>query len=269
MLQAISYRLAMPILVMLVSTARFAAADPTDYGCDRPIHVAYYEFGALFHGDLGIDPDLIHELAKRTGCIFEESVKPRVQIWEELEAGTLDMTNSGVRTEARRKFVYFVPYLGWKNVVVTTPELAAEVHSFDDIIAHPEWRIGVVKGYVHGPFYDFRLKLATIAGSVSLYPDQSAIYQALRSGEVQVIISPAVNFNFYLRTPTDQQSFVMLDLSPAPPIPHNLIFATARFSASEINAWTRLFEEMRLDGTLERIYQAHLPTEMAKAILHY
>jgi polar amino acid transport system substrate-binding protein len=268
MLQMILRRLAIASAV-LIWTTRLVTADPADYGCDRPIHLAYYEFGVLYHAGVGIDSDVVEELAKRTGCVFQAETKPRADIWKELEAGTLDMTNSGIRTEARRRFAYFIPYLGWKNAVVATAAIASATQSFDDIVNNPEWHIGVVKGYAHGPYFDFRLEVAAAHGGVVEYPDQDSIYRALRSGEVQVAISPAVNYDFYLPTAEDRQNFVMLADTPAPANPHSMIFATARFTTSQINSWTRLFETMRLDGTLIRIYRAHLPARVATAILNY
>ncbi len=57
-------RLAMFVLAPLVAHAE----TPADYGCDRPVTLAYYEFGPLYHSGAGIDPDVVDELAKRTGC---------------------------------------------------------------------------------------------------------------------------------------------------------------------------------------------------------
>lgn len=259
------------LISLLCGSASTSAATegPALYGCDRPIHLAYYEFGALFHAGVGIDPDVIEELSRRTGCVFDTEIKPRGQIWQELEAGTVDMTNSGIRTEARRKFAYFIPYLGWKNVVVTELSIAAMTSSFDEVLANPDWRIGVVKGYVHGPYYDFRLRIAAAEGRVIPYPDQDSIYQALKTGEVQVIISPAINYTFYLPTPEEQQKFVLVAYAPTPILRPSMVFSVKRFTNPQIDAWNRVFEQMRLDGTLERIYRKWLPANVAAAILHY
>lgn len=257
------------LVLALAGSSAAQALSPADYGCDRPINFAYYEFGALFHAGVGIDVDVIAELERRTGCVFETRVMPRAQIWKDLEAGLLDGTNSGIRTEARRNFAYFIPYLGWKNTLVTRLDVAASMPSIDDIIADKTVKIGVVKGYVHGPFYDFRLKIADGEKRVIRYLDQAAIYRALQADEVQAIISPTINYSFYLPRPEDQARFVMLDASPTPPIPHNLTFSTKRFNNAQINIWARLFEALRLDGTLLHIYQAHLPPGVASAILHY
>jgi polar amino acid transport system substrate-binding protein len=244
-----------------------AAQQPAAYGCDRPIHLAYAEFGLLYHAGIGIDPDLIEELGQRTGCRFETEVKPRDQTYQGLEAGTVDMTNSGIRTEARREFAYFIPYLGWKNAVVTTPGIAAIAKSFDAIVTHADWRIGVVRGYVNGPYYDFRLRIAAAEGRVISYPDQEAVYGALKRGEVQAIVSSALNYDFFMASPADRGTFVLEAFDSAPVLQYNMIFSVKRFTVAQIDAWCRLFEQMRLDGTLARIYRKWLSAEDTEDIL--
>lgn len=252
---------------MLLAGTPAAAQSAADYGCDRPVRLAFYEFGALYHDGAGIDRDVVEEVARRTGCQFVTDVEPRSQIWKELQAGTLDMTPSGLRNDARRQFVYFVPYLGLKNAVVAERAIADQITSFDDVVAHPEWRIGVVQAYLYGPYFDFRLNLAR--KQTQVYPDQDAIYRALQEGEVNVIISPAFNYEFYFRTPEQRQRFAMADVSPAPPIPQNMIFSQKRFTAGQLGAWSRLFEQMYLDGTIMRICEDHVSAQMARALLTY
>jgi polar amino acid transport system substrate-binding protein len=244
------------------------AETPADYGCDdRPITLAYYEFGPLYHDGVGIDRDVVEELAKRSGCRFETSLRPRAEIWQQLQAGTLDMTTSGLRTEARNQFAHFVPYLGLKNVLITAQAQAAEIQSFDDVVGDTHLKIGVVKGFILGAYFDFRLKNA--GSRVIGYPDQNAIYDALRRDEVQAIVSPAFNYEYFFKAPEERAAFVMIDVSPAPPVAQNMIFSRHRFSDAEINAWTRLLEQMRLDGTLERICRAQVSPEMTRVLLNY
>jgi polar amino acid transport system substrate-binding protein len=258
------------LVLAFVALVRIAAQaeTPGDYGCDdRPITLAYYEFGPLYHDGVGIDRDVVEELAKRSGCRFETSLRPRAEIWQALQAGTLDMTTSGLRTEARNQFAYFVPYLGLKNVVIAAQARAGEIKTFDDVVGDTHFKIGVVKGFIHGAYFDFRLKNA--GSRVIGYPDQNAIYDALRRGEVQGIVSPAFNYEYFFKTPEDRAAFVMIDVSPAPPVAQNMIFSRRRFSDAEINAWTRLLEQMRLDGTLERICRSQVSPEMTRVLLNY
>ncbi len=74
-------------------------------------------------------------------------------------------------------------------------------------------------------------------------------------------------FNF--SNSIQKATFTTIDVSPAPPVPQNMIFSRQRFAPSEINAWGRLFEEMRLDGTLERIFRSRVSDAMVPALLNY
>jgi ABC-type amino acid transport substrate-binding protein len=192
---------------------------------------------------------------------------PRAQIWQDLQAGALDMTTSGLRTEARNQFAHFVPYLGLKNVAIAERALAGTIQSFDDIVENARFKIGVVKGYIYGAYFDFRLKNA--GARVIPYPDQNAIYDALRKGEVQAIVSPAFNFEYFFKSAEDRAAFAMIDVSPAPPVSQNMVFSRRRFNDVEINAWTRVLEQMRMDGTLERICRGQVSPEMTRVLLSY
>lgn len=100
---------------------------------DRPISFARCEFGLLYSdGYGGIDDDVQQELARRSGCMFETSLRPRERIWVELERGTLDMAGSGLQTPARNKFAYFAHYAVEDNHVLIGPQLPAGIKSMDD-----------------------------------------------------------------------------------------------------------------------------------------
>ncbi len=177
------------------------------------------------------------------------------------------MTTSGLRTEARNQFAYFVPYLGLKNVVIADRGDRRR----DPVLrrrrrrpAHQDRRRQGVR-----PRRLFRLPPEERRPAGDRYPDQNAIYDALRKGEVQGIVSPAFNYEYFFKTPEERAAFVAIDVSPAPPVSQNMVFNRRRFSDAEINAWTRVFEAMRLDGTLERICRAQVSPEMTRLLLSY
>ena len=43
----------------------------------RPIRLAHYEMGSLYSNGVGIDEDIAKEMARRSHCQFEYSVRPR------------------------------------------------------------------------------------------------------------------------------------------------------------------------------------------------
>lgn len=246
-----------------------AAEDLPALGCDRPIHIAFYEFGSLYHQGIGVDPDVISEIARRTGCKFEIQALPRDQIWQQLQRGELDMATSGVMTEARHRFAYFIPYMGLTNALIAKAGLAPAIHSFDDIVTHAEWRLGIVSGYAYGPYFDYRLRNIANRSRVIAYADEQAMYRALQGGDIQMLLSPSVSYPFYLPLADQERLFVQVDISPAPPTPYALVFSRNRFAVPMINAWTRILEQMRLDGTLKQIYLRRFPPDLAQNILRY
>jgi polar amino acid transport system substrate-binding protein len=244
--------------VALVTPSELAmAADPVEFGCEQPVRLAIYEFGPLYHDGRGSDMDIVAELAQRSGCLFETQLLPRAQIMADLQSGEIDVSTAGIATVPRRAFSYFIPYLGLKAAIVARADVAAAITDFDDLIAHPEWRIGVVKGIVNGAYFDYRLRTATSMAQMVLYPDQAALYRGLTNGEVQAIVSPSINYAFYLPTPE------------AEPTAYSMLFSHKSFSPKQIDAWTRLFEAMRLDGTLATIYQRHLPAPLAQGMMDF
>ncbi|TXH36753.1 MAG: transporter substrate-binding domain-containing protein [Rhodospirillaceae bacterium] len=261
------------LLALLLASATRSAAEPVslreELGCTRPIRVAFYEFGTLYHEEHGIDVDIIQEIARRTGCVFKKSILTTVEIWPKIENGDLGITTSGIRTLARAKVAMFAPYLAFENMVVMRASLAEDIHDFSDIISHPDWRLGIVQGFQHGAYYDFRLKAIKDRSRIITYPAQQSLFNGLLHGQVQLILSPEINFDFYLPDKSALTDFTMLDLSPAPPIPHALVLSRKDFTPAMANAWLRLIEEMRLDGTLRTIYRNRLPQPMSDRLLEF
>jgi polar amino acid transport system substrate-binding protein len=86
------------LVLSVIMTSLPAVAWATGVPCG-PFHVAYYEYGAFYFQNaagayVGIDPDVLDELSRRTGCRFEGFLDSRVRTWQSMANGTLDMTVS-------------------------------------------------------------------------------------------------------------------------------------------------------------------------------
>ncbi|HVI87078.1 MAG TPA: ABC transporter substrate-binding protein [Dongiaceae bacterium] len=264
------FRLVTALITGLLIISPAAAADtPSAFGCDLPIRIAFAESGALYHQGVGIDQDVITEIAARTGCKFDPVALPREQIWRQFNLGALDMTTGARKTAERAKIAYFVPYIGLKTVIVSGTGVATQIRSFDDVLAHADWRIGIVSGFFYGAYYEYRLHGLREHYRIIVYPDQQKLYNGLQHNDIQVILSQSLNYAFYLPLDRDQQNFVMFDASPSPPAPYHLVFRRDRFTPTTIDAWTRVIEQMRLDGTLEKIYRRRVSADMARFLLNF
>ena len=244
-----------------------------DYGCDRPLHVGVIEFGSMFHADEegnsdGVDIDIIGELKKRTGCTFEITRTTRAQLWSQIEAGKIDLATNSISTPDRAKLARFVTYFGFKNMLVMPSDQVGNTFSLPALVSKPDWRLGLVRGFRYGNYYDYNLKLLSGEDRITLYQTQEELFDGLRHGEVAAILAPSIHYFFYLDA-DERQRFSLINASPAPPTPSGLAFSRAKFNAAQINNWLRVLEAMRLDRTLHRFITRHVSTAAARTMIEY
>ncbi|MCG8911387.1 transporter substrate-binding domain-containing protein [Pseudomonas sp. DP-17] len=254
-------------LVLAPAAWLCAAAMAEDrYGCEQPITVAYTRNVVFFHDDVGIDPDLIAELGKRTGCQFETSIRARDEIWSQLQSGGLQMGTSGVATPQRRTYTYLLPYLYLRNKLIVRDDLG-ETDSLEAFHDMPGARIGVIAGYRHGAFIDGMLRILRAEGRVVEYTDDATRFSALLNGDVEGVIGHEMNLEGAVSDRRQRQRFHVVDVTPGPATPHNLMLSRKRFTPAQSAEWLRLMETLWLDGTLARIMRKNAPPPVAEGLL--
>ncbi|MDU4249490.1 MULTISPECIES: substrate-binding periplasmic protein [Pseudomonas] len=254
-------------LVLAPAAWLCAAAMAEDrYGCEQPITVAYTRNVVFFHDDVGIDPDLIAELGKRTGCQFETSIRARDEIWSQLQSGGLQMGTSGVATPQRRTYTYLLPYLYLRNKLIVRDDLG-ETDSLEAFHDMPGARIGVIAGYRHGAFIDGMLRILRAEGRVVEYTDDATRFSALLNGDVEGVIGHEMNLEGAVSDRRQRQRFHVVDVIPGPATPHNLMLSRKRFTPAQSAEWLRLMETLWLDGTLARIMRKNAPPPVAEGLL--
>lgn len=237
------------------------------YGCEVPIRVAYTRNLVFFHDDGGgIDADLIAELARRSGCRFEASVRPRDETWRMLESGDLEMGTSGVATPQRRAFTYLLPYVYLRNKLIVPAELG-NLQSLEDFHDMPGARVGVIAGYRHGPYIDAMLRILRGEGRVVEFHDDTARFTALLNGGVEGVIGHELNLEGALINRLERERFRVVDVMSGPATPHHLMLSRKRFTAAQSAEWMRLMEALWLDGSLARIMQRNTSPAMATELL--
>lgn len=238
---------------------------------DRPISVAFYEFGALYRatGEVaegfsgtGIDVDLLRELKRRSGCRFDGMVMTRARIWSELEAGRLDMTPSGIATPERERLYAFAPYILLKHHVWMLKSHAPVPGGLAGFQADARLRWGAVRGYRHTPAYDAALDQARSQGRVVEATDDAQLLRLLAEGSVDAVIGHSVVLRRYAADHPRKPQLQALDWAPqASVVPEGLVLSKARFSEAEIAWWRALVQELLRDGTMARIVRRHVPDD--------
>ncbi|WP_410497633.1 substrate-binding periplasmic protein [Chitinibacter sp. S2-10] len=245
-----------PLALLLASPLSYALPR-----CPEKIDLAYYEFGLLFHDGKGIDKSIVDELARRSHCTFQTSVRPRAKIWQSIQDGTLMMSVSGIQTPERDQFAYFsVPYVNTKNMVVLSPAIAEKHSTFADFLANPALRFGAVKSFKHGEKQDQILDQLRTLNRVDEAQDSRQLLEWLRDGKIQGAFSEATSYTVYFRELKFKIRPAIRDWAPEDRgVPAGLIFSKRHFNEQDVAEWDLLLQAIRQDGTLARILGAYLP----------
>lgn len=250
-----------------------ALAGPVDCG-DRPITFAYYKYGFFYYeqGDQGkgFDSDLIAELTARTGCTFAAQVMPRARVWADLENGQLDMSAAGVQSPERDRFAWFVPYFFTKNYVLLGAGAARTVHGAADFLGQPALIFGVVRGFKHGAAQDQWLEQLRQTARVEESAGIEVLLEKLKRGRIDGLFAQPPVYQKIMADLEMAGEVVVQDwFADDPGILGNLILAKRRFSAADAARWQALMRRLHEDGTLKRIFAAHMPAAEVDQLLKF
>lgn len=260
------------LAVVGLATGSVWSAPLAEPACG-PYQLAYYEFGSLYYRQndgkyAGIDKDVVEELARRSGCVFETSLDSRVRIWSRLTQGTLDMSTSGVITPEREKIFNFVPYVVSRNYLVTRIELAKRVNSLKAFSADPSLRLAVVKSYKHGTAFDAWIDQLRAQQRVDEYSDAEVVARVFAVGRADAFLSQPITWGPLLEKAGLTDKVRMLDVVPAENFIAGLILANGKVRPEDANRMRKAMRSMINDGTAERIFARHVPVEVAHALLY-
>lgn len=242
------------------------------YGCERPLRLAYFRFGALYDtredgGAFGVDVDLVTEMAKRSGCQFTTTELSRVLIWKSLQNDQTDIGTGGVPTAERETYLQFMPYLVSRNSFVMPAAYVGRVKSLEDFISDDGLMFGVVKSFVHGEPYDAFIAQLRAKGRVLEASDVEQLFRWLQIGRVQgAVAHPIVGYHLIDKFHLAAQLTVLDWAKAYPAVNGGLMFSRKRFSPTQRTNWDALIRDMRRDGTVERIYTKYVDAKTAAAL---
>lgn len=253
------------VAALLGSAVAQAACGPYD--------VAMYKIGSLYYLDertntyVGIDKDVVEEVASRTGCIFKPFVESRVRIWAHLADGTLDMSVSGIPNPEREQFARFIIYFKARNYLLVRSERAAGIDSLESFTADPTLRLAIVKSFKHGTLYDPWIQILRAQGRVHEYSDPEVVARMVSLGHADAFLAMPTFWDVLLKRYQLEGKVVFVDASPDDRIAHGLILSRRRIRDEDAQSMKVAVEAMRADGSLENIFRRHLPPDVAKRIV--
>jgi len=255
------------LLAAALAWAGFGTCAAERPDCSRPLSLALHDHGLLYSSQTGegIDKDIADELIRRSGCKVSVTLMPRARIWQLIESGALDFSLSGITNDARDRYAAFAWYFSNKYYLLVRKD--ADVQKLADFQRQPASKLGVIRGFRYGPaanrFVDQLDEQHRVTYATSLEP----LYQILLDGRVQAMVIEPFDYpaleSVKLR---EQTQIVEFD---DPPVPHGLIMSRRAVLPAQQDAWRGLVNEMRTDGTVQRIFEKYFKADLARTMTQF
>ena len=258
-------RLIAPLILALAQAAWATPACPP-----KPISFAFFESGLLYSEKTrdGIDKAVMEELARRSKCQFDFSLKPRARIWLEMERGDLMMTGSAIRTEEREAYAWGVNYFGLKAEVMINNVNGNAPKTREEFLKDDSLKMGVARAFKHGEAMDSFIEELRLRNRVADVPPGSMYEMFTRN---RFAAMPVYPLDTVYRDKHDVSQFsTATDWFPADKsVPRALLFSKKHFSKAQVQDWRLLVQQMRDDGTLKKIYANYAGKETAEKLMQY
>jgi polar amino acid transport system substrate-binding protein len=245
-------------------------AQASDALCSRPLRVALFEFGVLYRGDTGdgVDVRLLKELERRSGCTFEPVVMPRARIWNELQAGSLDMATAAIPTPERKAYAYLLPYMQTRNVLLLRKQ-NVRVSLSQVAFEKSNLRMAVVRGFRHEAAYDSMVAKLASQGRVVEATDVADLLRMLQKGVVDAALSQPIVYLQYMDESKLKADMLQLDWAPPDQFSvGGMILSRKSFTDDQARQWDKLITDIQRDGTFQKIVRDFLPPAMARSLAY-
>lgn len=259
-----SFLLGLFLIAALLCPRPAAAVEPI---CGQ-YTLAFYELGVLYYRDVdgtaaGIDKDVVEELTRRTGCQFNTVVESRVRIWHQMSQQLLDLSVSGIATPEREKFAHFIPYFQTRNYALLRLELSNALPTPQAFLADATRKVGVVKSFKHGSFYDAWLQSLREQQRVVELADFETAVRMFKLGRVDAVLALPTSLIRLLQKEGLKDRIKVMDWAPQERLVHGLIVSRQRVSPADQQALRAALAAMQADGSLYRIFKHHVGKDLA------
>ena len=143
----------------------------------------------------------------------------------------------------------------------------AEVQKLADFQRQPALRLGIIRGFRYGPsanrFVDQLDEQHRATYATSLEP----LYQILLEGRVQAMVIEPFDYPALESAKLREQTQIVEFEDP--PVPHGLIMSRRSVSPAQQDAWRGLVNEMRADGTVQRIFEKYFKADLARTMTQF
>lgn len=162
------------------------AAGAAQAGCSRVVDVPVAPIGVSVRFEQGraqgIYPTLLREIAAGTACQLSMQQVPRARQQSMFDGGQADVLIPASATPARDASAEFVPLIQVRASLLTLDGEAAVPRSLAELVALPDYKLVVVRGFSFGAAYDAAIATLRQRQRLVEEADPAGVARALRLG---------------------------------------------------------------------------------------
>lgn len=167
-------------------------------GCSRPINVPAAPSGQTVTNAGaqvgGMIPEVMNQLGSRIGCTFVWSPVARARLESMFQMGAADVLVAANEVAERDRAGIFVPVVDTRATLLSVHSERAPVRSMQELLARPELRVALVRGYDYGPHYQAMIAALGAQGRLTMQAHPSIVTRMLAEGIVDVTIMTSLAF---------------------------------------------------------------------------
>lgn len=172
-----------------------ATTTGAEAGCSRAITVPMAPIGLSVSFDDersdGVYPTLLREIGASTGCDFQMQRVPRARLQKMFESGQADLLIPASASPAREQDGEFVPMIQVRASLLTLARERPALRSLAELVAQPEFKLAVVRGFSFGAAYDNAVTVLRAQKRLVEESDVTGVARALRQGLAQGTVMTA------------------------------------------------------------------------------
>lgn len=251
-------------LSLLMPAHAFAA-------CSRVIQVPIAAVGLTLMIDgekiSGIYADALQEI-KKEGCQIKLISVPRARLEAMFETGAADLLFPSNKTTHRDELGVFIPMIKNRATLISVTSSPLSINSLNDLLAHKETRLVLVRGYDYGPAYQNLVAELSKQGRVFLDSDVISVARILKTSDKYLTIMAPNTFLGAIHGDARVQDLLgKLSFTPIDELPWS--DTGIYISKKSLNEGDRLKLQTALSryaksGAIVKKFQHYFPTDALK-----
>ncbi|HEY8876368.1 MAG TPA: transporter substrate-binding domain-containing protein [Roseateles sp.] len=246
----------------------FAVAQAAVAGCSRELQVGVSDLGySAFQRDgriQGVVPDLLDELARRSGCKLTMRYMPRARVLLDFEHGEIDMLTSAMRAADRDRLGHFLPYAFTElDLIAASPQAPQSLKAF---ASRPGLKLGLVRGVRLGEALEEQVAPLLASRQAEYSPDFNNLAAKLVAGRIQAAIIPNMIHAKLSREGGLPAQAVVVDLPEAGTEPIGFYLNRATVSDDDVQQLQAQIALLRREGWIQQLYARYVGEAEAKRL---